>query len=531
MKRYGIPINLVLVFAVLSPAGCRDSSTPKVDPATPPAGPQAAELSPPPPASETQPTAAQLAFVEQVRPQVEKFCSDCHAMPRPSSSPRDEWGGEVDQGFMLYYASGRKDLAVPSKDDVLKFFQYQAPDELALTATVTGYPPAPVKLQPQSVRLPGSRPPGVTNVRWIDLGLKQTPALVYCDIGTGAVKAHWPGEADAPTVRLGTVLQPVHVEPCDLDADGLTDLVVADIGEFNANDSDLGQVVWLRRQADSEKFEKIVLQDGLSRVADVQPGDFDGDGDLDLLVGVFGWRNSGRTILLVNDGKDDNGLPRFSIRDIDDRHGPVHVTPTDLNGDGQLDFVALISQEHEVVEAFINDGTGNFKNEIIWSAPDPAYGSSGIQLVDMDGDEDLDVLYTNGDSFDRGAKPHHSIQWLENEGTYPYTHHRLCEMPGVLTAKAGDFDGDGDMDVVAASLLAGPSRDQLNAVDSSSVVLLQQTSPGTFQRTKVEGKLHQHISLEIGDFDDDGKLDFAVGNFLREGSADQPDLIIWWNRR
>jgi len=234
--------------------------------------------------------------------------------------------------------------------------------------------------------------------------------------------------------------------------------------------------------------------------------------------------------LMVNDGKADDGQPTFSIREIDDRHGPVHVTPTDLNGDGQLDFVALISQEHEVVDAFINDGTGNFKKETIWSAPDPAYGSSGIQLVDLDGDDDLDVLYTNGDSFDRGAKPYHSIQWLENEGTYPYTHHHLCEMPGVLTAKAGDFDGDGDMDVVAASLLAGPSRDRLNAVDSSSVVMLQQTSPGTFTRTKVEGKLHQHISLETGDFDDDGKLDFAVGNFLREGPVDQPDLIIWWNR-
>ena len=57
----------------------------------------------------------------------------------------------------------------------------------------------------------------------------------------------------------------------------------------------------------------------------------------------------------------------------------MHVPPIDLNGDGHLDFVALISQDHEVVEAFINDGTGNFNNEVIWAAPDPAYGSSGIR--------------------------------------------------------------------------------------------------------------------------------------------------------
>ncbi len=148
------------------------------------------------------------------------------------------------------------------------------------------------------------------------------------------------------------------------------------------------------------------------------------------------------------------------MREIDERHGAVHVPPVDLNGDGHLDFVALISQDHEVVEAFLNDGSGNFNHEVIWAAPDPAYGSSGIQLVDLDKDGDLDVLYTNGDSFDRGPKPHHSVQWLENQGSFPYKHHHLCEMPGVLNAKAGDFDGDGDLDIVAASLLSAERQSE-----------------------------------------------------------------------
>ena len=43
--------------------------------------------------------------------------------------------------------------------------------------------------------------------------------------------------------------KPVHVEPCDLDDNGLVDLVVADIGEFNAEDSQLGQCVWLLGEA------------------------------------------------------------------------------------------------------------------------------------------------------------------------------------------------------------------------------------------------------------------------------------------
>ena len=184
-------------------------------------------------------------------------------MPRPSSSTKEMWVEEVNQGFALYGESGRSDLEVPPYDDVLKFFQYQAPRDIKLPTTIDNYPKCKLNLVNSTVRLPGTRPPGVTNVRWIDLGIGDSPALVYCDIGTGMVKAHWPGDQARDTKRLATLLQPVHTEPCDLNGDGLTDLVVADIGEFNAEDSQLGRVVWLRRKSDSESFEKIVIFGGI----------------------------------------------------------------------------------------------------------------------------------------------------------------------------------------------------------------------------------------------------------------------------
>ena len=105
--------------------------------------------------------------------------------------------------------------------------------------------------------------------------------------------------------------------------------------------------------------------------------------------------------------------------------------------------------------------------------PIRAYGSSGIELVDLDQDGDIDVLHTNGDSFDRGAKPYHSVQWLENTGDFPFVHHRLCEMPGALDATARDFDGDGDLDIVAVALLAEPSKEWLANMETSSVVMLE----------------------------------------------------------
>ncbi len=472
------------------------------------------------------------AFVERVRPQVKTFCADCHAMPRPASTSRDEWVEEVNQGFVLYGESGRSDLEVPNYDDVLKFFQYQAPETVSFPESILGHESCPINFDPQSVRFPGSRPPGVTNIRWIDIGLGGSPALVYCDIGTGAILAHWPGSDGGTTKRLATLLQPVHTEPCDLDSDGNIDLIVADIGEFNANDSNLGRIVWLRRLPESEKFEAITLLEGISRVSDVQPADFDGDGDTDLMAGIFGWRKTGRIVMLVNEGPGEDGTPRFTEREIDSRHGASNVPPIDFNGDGKLDFITLFSQEHERVELFLNQGDGNFKNELIWAAPDPAYGSSGIELVDMDLDGDVDILYTNGDSFDRGPKPHHSVQWLENQGELPFVHHHLCHMPGVINAKAADFDGDGDLDVVAGSLLAGSVREQFKKAKISSIAVLIQESPGVFVPTQLESSAQLHLSIATADFDGNGKEDFAIGNYVRESEAagELPDLVIWWNR-
>ena len=471
------------------------------------------------------------AFIARVEPKVKAFCADCHVMPPPSSSTREEWIVEVDQGYMLYEQSGRTDLTVPPRDEVLKYFQLQAPEDLRFPQSLDGYTAMTLPTRTESVRFPGNRLPGVTNIRWINLGMKDAPALVYCDIGNGGVIAHWPTVDGKPTQRLATLLQPVHTEPCDLDADGLTDLVVGDIGEFNANDTDLGRVVWLRRKPSSEKFERIVLLDEISRVADVQPGDFDNDGDQDVLVGIFGWRQTGQIVLLENQGGSEGELPTFESREIDPRHGAINVTPIDLNADGHLDFVALMSQGYESVEAFINDGKANFSIQIIHQAADPAYGSSGIELVDMDGDGDQDVLYTNGDSFDRGAKPYHSVQWLENQGSYPYLHHHLCEMPGVLDASAKDYDGDGDIDVVAVALLGSQSKQSISHMNTSSAVFLEQTEKGVFQRHQIVDAQYDFPSMESGDFDGDGKIDFAIGTYLRDGSLRRPDLTIWWNER
>src|SRR5262249_48746454 len=156
----------------------------------------------------------------------------------------------------------------------------------------------------------------------------------------------------------------------------------------------------------------------------------------------FGWNHTGEIRFLENQTTDWN-TPKFVARVVDKRHGSIHVPVIDLNGDGKPDFVALISQEHETIVAFLNDGNGNFTPKPLYTAPHPAYGSSGIQLVDLNGDGRVDILYTNGDTGDKPyvLKPYHGVQWLENQGDLRFEHHFITPLYGAMRAVAADFTG------------------------------------------------------------------------------------------
>jgi hypothetical protein len=206
---------------------------------------------------------------------------------------------------------------------------------------------------------------------------------------------------------------------------------------------------------------------------------------------------------------------------IDSRTGAIHVIPVDLNHDGKMDFVALLAQEHETVIAYINKGNYTFEQKVIYQAPHPNWGSTGIQLVDLDGDGDLDVLMTHGDTFDDGiVKPYHGIQWLENTGTYPFVEHTLATMAGVHRAQAIDLNGDGRLDVVACALLASGS--DVDEKTLPALVWLEQTKKGVFVKHTIEMGFPRHATLDLGDVNGDGRADIVVGNF----SIDKP-MASW----
>jgi hypothetical protein len=288
-------------------------------------------------------------------------------------------------------------------------------------------------------------------------------------------------------------------------------------------------VVWLRGNGDGT-FTSHTLLENIGRVADVQAADFRGTGKLDLIVAAFGWNDTGEVYFLENQTADWSE-PKFVPRILDKRHGAIHVPIVDLNDDEKPDFVALFSQEHETIVAFINDGKGNFTKKDLYKGPHPAYGSSGIQLVDINGDGKVDILYTNGDTLDVPylLKPYHGIQWLENKGNLEFEHHWITPMYGVHRAVAGDFSGTGRVDIMAVNFLPNEAFPQRAEQKLDAVIYLEQVERGRFVRHSLETVTCNHTTCVAGDIFGRGQLDLVTGNFTTATEIEL-GITIWKNK-
>jgi hypothetical protein len=480
-----------------------------------PARPPAPPAPPPPPAvlgldgrPDDRPDAA---FAGVVR----RECAACHAVPSPADAPRALWRQRLQDmarfsltkiGLPRGVESG---LASRDLADFVAYFEARAPE--TLLAPEPWPEPAPGRFERRLLSPPRAAPvPIVAGTQLLDVDRDGRLEVVACDLGHGLVLLGDPARRPGELREIAKVPNPARVSLADLDRDGLLDLLVADVGFFMPEDHEKGAVVWLRRKADGS-YEKRVLAEKLPRVADVRAADFDGDGDLDLVVAAFGLYTRGAILLLENattDWKD----PQFVPRTLDERAGAIHVPVADLDGDGRPDFVALLAQQHETVVAFLNRGGGTFEKSTIFAARTPAWGSTGIDLVDFDGDGDTDVLMTNGATLDDATvKPWHGVAWLEDRGGFPFEAHPLAALPGAHRARAADLDGDGDLDVAAAAFLPDPEKVK-GALPS--LVWLERRPDGSFARHTLQAGQLSHTSLDLADVDGDGDVDLATGNFV-----------------
>lgn len=472
--------------------------------------------------------------------QVASFCGDCHAVPTPDQFPQSAWPEEIEDGYRFYFDSGRRDLKMPPKRIVLEYYRRLAPKELLVKPGIK--PAANPKVRFVSVdhayteidKELSLSPPAVANVRWFGKGptrpAKVDPALWVCDMRRGFVVEMFLSQSGIKYGRQAIVPHPAHTAIVDLDEDQKEELLVADLGSFLPQDHGKGQVLWLRPRLDGTGFDSVKLLGDVGRVTDIEAADFDDDGDQDLVVAEFGWRSTGQIHILENLGLEE-GVPQFRQRVVDDRHGCISATPVDLNRDGKMDFVALISQEHEAVVGFLNRGDGTFRQQIIFSADNPSFGTSGLQPADLDQDGDLDLIYTNGDMFDRFyVAPYHGVHWLEQKADGSWERHLLAPMPGVHRAAVADLDNDGDLDLVACALISDNMMQKYDSAQFNSLIWIEQVGEGEFVTHALESGECYHATADVADFDNDGDVDIAVGQFREISGAVRSDVTIWWNQ-
>lgn len=467
--------------------------------------------------------------VEATTEQVHRLCAACHPYPPAETFPRSAWRKEVKQGYDFFHKDLTYRFDYPSLESVVRYYEKRAPEALASLPRPDTSRPLPFRFERGEQRPPDAeRSPGIAHANLVHLFHKDKLDILACDAVSNQVVVLSPYETPPAWKVLVRGLSCVRAEVVDLDGDGINDVILAAIGSFYATDDRVGSVVWLRGAKDGT-FTPITLLDGIGRVADVQAADFTGDGKLDLVVAVFGWHETGEILLLENQ-TTDYAKPQFKSRVLDARHGTSHVPVADLNKDGKPDFVALISQEHETVIAFINEGSGRFRRETIYAAPHPGFGYNGIQLVDLDGDGDMDALVSNGDSLDSPylLKPYHGVTWLENTGSYPFTPHRLVDCCGAGSPVAADFDGDGRLDIAYGTFLPAEFFPQRVQLGLESVGVLHQIAPGRFERYTLETANCDHLTCAVGDLDGDGRPELVIGNYSRIGRPGGT-LTIWRN--
>jgi FG-GAP-like repeat len=364
--------------------------------------------------------------------------------------------------------------------------------------------------------------PQIANVHIVDLDRDGLADVLVCDAVKGRVS--WIRQSSTGTyveTPLGDPIPaPAHAQAVDLDADGDLDVVVGSLGVLLPNNQRIGSVVVLENDG-RQRFTNRAIIGQIARVAYVGVGDLDGDRDLDLAVAGFGY-DRGETLWL-----ERTGTWQFVPHVLQRLSGPINAIVADVDRDEDLDIVTLVSQEWEDIWLFENNGRGEFDPRILWGSSNADFGSSWITLADLDRDEDLDIVYSNGDALDYAptdSRPWHGVQWLENTGAARFEMHRLADLSGASSPQPADVDGDGDLDVVVVS-----AYNKWDDPAALSLVVLENDGKMQFRLRPVASSPTHLVTVAVGDLNGDARPDLVTGGLHLTRPFDRMSRVTLWS--
>jgi hypothetical protein len=375
------------------------------------------------------------------------------------------------------------------------------------------------------------------------VGIFGSNLVVYLSKGDGTFAA-------AVSYGLGVALpRSTVISFADFHGDGKTDVAVSAIGVTAAN----MEIVFLGNGDGT--FQTAKTSAGFPTPCDAAfavSGDFTGDGKPDLALNCPNASPVLGVYLLTGNGDGTFQAPTVSIPNVSGA-----MAAADLNGDGKLDLVVEVGGI--AGQIFLGNGGGTFSNANSYAlnflSPDsePPLVDGGISIADfnLDGKPDIAVgnnlLISNGNGTFQGVEladisssfsPVAAVGKFDNQQSVPgvaaglnfdidilandgkgglslsHTYANVLNEPAAQVA-TGDFNGDGNLDLLAVTV-DGPTGDW-------GYCVLLGNGDGSLQPPMCNPQGIQSVngalSVVAGDFNNDKKLDVAVGGLSNQSLA------------